>query len=53
LVSDRQSIIVAAISEAAADATESGWAAVQVADEPNDEALLALAVSLCNKPGAE
>ncbi|MCW2392890.1 uroporphyrinogen-III synthase [Sphingobium sp. B1D7B] len=36
-----------AISQAAADATGSGWRRVSVAQEPNDSALLRLATSLC------
>jgi uroporphyrinogen-III synthase len=48
LAGARQSIIVAAISQAAADALGNGWERVEVADAPNDEALLALAARLCN-----
>lgn len=44
---DRKSVRIAAISRAAADAAGSGWAAVQVANAPNDSALLALARGLC------
>jgi uroporphyrinogen-III synthase len=51
LIADRGSISIAAISEAAAETPGSGWAAVEVASAPNDEALLALAARLCNKPG--
>ena len=50
LAEDRSSIAVVAISRAAADATGSGWQSVYVADKPSDEALLALAFDLCNKP---
>ena len=50
LVSDRASIAIAAISPAAADAVGQGWEAVEAAPEPNDDALLALAARLCNKP---
>jgi uroporphyrinogen-III synthase len=50
LVSDRGSICVAAISEAAAAALGSGWDAVETAERPTDDALLALAAQLCNKP---
>ena len=50
IVSDRGSISIAAISEAAADAVGSGWAEVQLASHPSDEALLALEARLCNKP---
>ena len=47
---DRTTIIVAAISQAAAQKVGEGWAAVEIAETPNDEALLALAARLCNKP---
>jgi len=50
LVSDRSSIVIAAISPAAAAAVGDGWKSVDVADRPSDEALLALAARLCNKP---
>ena len=53
LVDDRASVAIAAISRAAADAAGKGWAEVELAKEPNDDALLALAAMLCNKPGAE
>jgi uroporphyrinogen-III synthase len=43
LVGDRSTILLAAISQAAADAAGVGWAAVEVAECPTDEALLALA----------
>ena len=36
-----------------ADAVGGGWRAVETADQPSDEALLALAASLCNKPDPE
>jgi uroporphyrinogen-III synthase len=45
---DRATIRVAAISQAAADATGSGWAELRVASEPTDSALLALARRLCD-----
>jgi uroporphyrinogen-III synthase len=49
---DRSTIIIAAISQAAAEAAGGGWAAVETAARPTDEALLALAERLCNKsPG--
>jgi uroporphyrinogen-III synthase len=49
---NRNSIAIAAISpEAAADAGE-GWACVEAADAPNDDALLALTERLCNKAPA-
>jgi uroporphyrinogen-III synthase len=53
LVGDRASIAIAAISAAAADGCGTGWLSVDVADDPTDEALLALAASLCNKPEPE
>jgi uroporphyrinogen-III synthase len=48
LVQDRETISVAAISGAAAEAVGEGWKAVEVSDSPTDEALLALAARLCN-----
>ena len=53
LVKDRRSISIAAISAAAADAAGGGWKSRGVADEPSDDALLALAARLCNKPDPE
>ena len=53
LIPDRASISIAAISSAAADAAGSGWAAVEIASEPSDEALLALAARLCNNSQPE
>ena len=53
LLRDRRSVAIGAISATAADAAGSGWATVEVADEPTDDALLALAARLCNKPDAE
>ena len=50
LVSTRNSIAIAAISAAAASAAGDGWDSVEAADQPSDEALLALAARLCNKP---
>jgi uroporphyrinogen-III synthase len=50
LTGERSSIAIAAISDAAAQAAGTGWALIETADEPNDEALLALAARLCNKP---
>ena len=50
LVSDRSSIAIVAISAAAATLAGDGWQSVAIADEPTDEALLALAARLCNKP---
>lgn len=48
LVNERSGIAIAAISPAAAAAAGGGWAAVEVADRPNDDALLAVAERLCN-----
>ena len=50
LVSERASISIAAISGAAADAVGKGWKRVDVAEHPSDDALLALAARLCDKP---
>lgn len=50
LVNDRATISIAAISRAAADVVGGGWKSVEAADQPTDEALLALAAMLCNKP---
>jgi uroporphyrinogen-III synthase len=47
---ERGSIAIAAISEAAAGEIGHGWASVEFTDRPDDEALLALAERLCNKP---
>jgi len=47
---NRSSIAIAAISPAAAEASGGGWAAVECAAEPTDDALLALAARLCEKP---
>ena len=50
LVTDRSGALVAAISAAAAEAAGTGWKSVEVAERPDDEALLALAARLCNNP---
>ena len=50
LVPDRANMSIAAISMNTADAAGDGWKAVEVAEKPTDEALLALASRLCNKP---
>jgi uroporphyrinogen-III synthase len=50
LVAERAGISIAAISEAAANATGHGWKSIAVADQPSDDALLALAARLCNNP---
>ena len=46
---DRSSIMIAAISRAAVDATGTGWSQAQAANHPEDDALLALAATLCHK----
>ena len=48
LVTNRGSISIAAISAGAARAAGEGWSSVDSAEAPTDEALLALAVRLCN-----
>lgn len=48
LAGNRGGASIAAISAAAAGECGSGWASVDVADEPNDKSLLALAASLCH-----
>lgn len=50
LVQDRRSITIAAISKDAAQAAGKGWDTVEVAEDPSDHQLLALAARLCNKP---
>jgi uroporphyrinogen-III synthase len=50
LVADRHAISIAAISQAAADTVGEGWRRVETPPQPNDDALLALAESLCDKP---
>ena len=53
LVEDRGGIAIAAISPAAAEAVGDGWDTVETASAPTDEALLALAARLCNKPATQ
>jgi uroporphyrinogen-III synthase len=50
LGSDRRPIALAAISAAAAEAAGGGWEIVEAAEQPTDDALLALAARLCNNP---
>ena len=52
LVAQRASIAIVAISDPAAAAAGEGWERVDIADQPRDEALLALAARLCNKTAA-
>ena len=47
LIPNRARFSIAAISRSAAAACGRGWAALDVADQPNDRALLALAAWLC------
>jgi uroporphyrinogen-III synthase len=49
LIDDRERIAIAAISNDAAEAAGDGWASVDIAEAPNDDALLALTERLCNK----
>jgi uroporphyrinogen-III synthase len=50
LIDERATISVAAISEAAATAAGDGWEHVEFAEQPTDDALLALAARLCDNP---
>ena len=50
LVKDRSQVPIAAISRAAAEEVGGGWKSLDIADQPTDEALLALASRLCNNP---
>ncbi|MFL6843233.1 MAG: uroporphyrinogen-III synthase [Sphingomicrobium sp.] len=52
LVADRASIAIVAISPAAAAGVGDGWRRIAIADEPSDQALLALVARLCNNTGA-
>ncbi len=49
---NRATIVIAAISTAAAQAAGAGWKAVETADQLSDAALLALAARLCQKSAA-
>jgi uroporphyrinogen-III synthase len=51
LALDKSTILIAAISAAAADSAGDGWAAKAVAAAPRDQALLELAAKLCNSGG--
>jgi uroporphyrinogen-III synthase len=46
---ERKSVRLAAISQQAAVAAGLGWATVGIAEEPSDDAVLALAARLCDK----
>jgi uroporphyrinogen-III synthase len=50
LAQDKSCTTIVAISQPAADAAGDGWRGVEVAEQLTDEALLALAARLCNKP---
>ena len=50
MVPVRGETAIAAISTAASEACGSGWERLDVAEEPNDKSLLALAASLCHTP---
>ena len=50
LAVERKSVRLATISQQAAVAAGLGWEAVGIAEEPSDEAVLALAARLCDKP---
>jgi uroporphyrinogen-III synthase len=53
LVRQRGSIAIAAISQAAAQAAGAGWKSLNVAEQPSEDALLALAARLCNNSAPE
>jgi len=53
VTSNRSSISIAAISQAAAEAAGRGWRALEVAEQASDDALLALATRLCNNSPPE
>jgi len=50
LIDERDAITVAAISDAAAKAVGEGWEHVESAEQPTEDALLALAATLCDNP---
>ena len=50
LVQDRRAVAIAAISPEAGEAVGTGWESLEAAKQPSDDALLALAARLCNKP---
>ncbi len=47
---DRGTVRIAAISDAAASATGTGWEMCVAAETPSEAALLALAARLCDNP---
>lgn len=50
LADERNATAIAAISPAAAEACDSGWEQIAVAEQPHDNSLLALAAELCHTP---
>lgn len=48
LAQERNRTVIAAISEAAAQAAGTGWERIEVAERPDDSSLLALAAMLCH-----
>ncbi|WP_028968645.1 uroporphyrinogen-III synthase [Sphingomonas sp. URHD0057] len=53
LSGERGSTAIVAISAVAAEAAGTGWRRIEIADQPNDQALLALAARLCNIPAPQ
>ena len=53
LAPDREHIAIAAISPAAAAACGAGWERVEAADSPDDDALLSLALRMCQESRPE
>ena len=47
----RDRILLAAISANAAASAGAGWNTIAIADQPNDDALLAAALAMCDHPG--
>jgi uroporphyrinogen-III synthase len=47
----RDAILLAAISANAAAGAGAGWKAIAIAEQPNDDALLAAALAMCDHPG--
>jgi uroporphyrinogen-III synthase len=53
LAGEKGTFTIAAISAEAAEAAGSGWAGIEIAEAPSDEALLALTERLCNNMPAQ
>ncbi len=49
LANDRRTISIAALSRQVAEAAGEGWRVIAVAEQPNDESLLAAAAQLCDQ----